>query len=136
MKSLHQLKNLDILVVAETKLDNQIEDSVLSESLNNWTVYSRYDSGDGMKHMGLILLTSRSSEICNIFESITYLPAKRNDQLQIQGLVVKLINGLQFGFIYCRSSPIDRDIQKINKHFGECNFLLGDFNLSHRINTK
>ena len=69
--------------------------------------------------MGLILLTNKNSNIQDQFQSVTYLPAKRNDKLQIQGLVVRLTNGIKFGFIYCRSSPTNPDILKINKHFSD-----------------
>ena len=44
-----------------------------------------------------------------------------------------MTNGLDFGFICCRSTPNDPEIKAINKHFNECNLLMGDFNLSHRI---
>ena len=96
------------------------------------TCFNRYDSNDGMKHMGLMLLTSKESSILNQFRSITYLPANRNDKLQIQGLIVRLKSDVNFGFIYCRSSPTDPEIKAINKYFIECNFLMGDLNLSHR----
>ena len=46
---------------------------------------------------------------------------------------MRLTNGLKFGFIYCRSTPTDSEIKPINKYFNECNVLMGDFNLSHRI---
>ena len=83
--------------------------------------------------MGLMLLTSRNSTILDHFKSVTHLPAMRDNKLQIQGLIVRLKNGLNFGFIYCRSSPNNPEIKGIKKYFEECNFLMGDFNLSHRI---
>ena len=133
LNSDHNLRNLDILVLAETKLDHQCKTQKLSETLHNWNIFNRYDSEDGSKHMGLILLTSRKSLILDQFKSVSHLPAKRNNRLQIQGLIVRLINGLNFGFIYCRSSPNNPEIKAIRKYFDECNFLMGDFNLSHRV---
>ena len=118
----HNLKNLDILVLAETKLDKNCEDQTISETLNNWNIFNRYDSEDGSKHMGLILLTSKKSEILKEFKSVTHLPAKRNNKLQIQGLIVRLRNGLNFGFIYCRSGPNNSEIKAIQKYFDECIF--------------
>ena len=129
----HNLKDLDILVLAETKLDQHCTNNTLSETLDNWNIFNRYDSDDGLKHMGLMLLTSKKSSIQNYFKSVTHLPALRNNKLQIQGLIVRLTNGFNFGFIYCRSSPNNPEIKAIRKYFGECNFLMGDFNLSHRI---
>ena len=62
--------------------------------------------------------------------SITHQTAKRNGDLQIEGLIVKMENGLEIGFLYCRSTPTDAEIKK---YFGECNVIMGDLNLSHRI---
>ena len=44
-----------------------------------------------------------------------------------------MTNALTFGFIYCRTTPTDSEIVSINKHFKECNVLMGDLNLSQRI---
>ena len=57
----HNLKHLDILVIAETKLDKSYGNQDLSETLNNWNIVARYDSEDGVKHMGLMLISSKKS---------------------------------------------------------------------------
>ena len=129
----HNLKNLDILVLAETKLDEHCQNQKLSSTLSEWNIFNRYDSEDGIKHMGLMILTNKNCTVLDQFKTVTYLPAKRDGKLQIQGLIVRLINGLNFGFIYCRSSPTNSEIKAIWKYFENCNFLMGDFNLSHRI---
>ena len=129
----HNLKHLDILVLAETKLDKHCSDKKLVDALSNWNIFNRYDSEDNIKHMGLMILISNKSTILNMFKTVTYLPCKRNDKLQIQGLIIRLINGMNFGFIYCRSGPNSPEIKAIRKYFDECTFLMGDFNLSHRI---
>ena len=46
---------------------------------------------------------------------------------------MRLKNLMTLGFIYSRSTPTDPEIKSINKHFGECTLLMGDFNLSHRL---
>ena len=69
----HNLKNLDILVIAETKLNKNYDDEIITRTLNKWNFFNRYDSNDGMKHMGLMLLTSKESSILNQFRSITYI---------------------------------------------------------------
>ena len=124
---------LDILILAETKLckDDSMEN--VRNSLSNWNVFNRYDAEDGVQHMGLLLLTSKKSSIVDQFKSITHQTAKRNDKLQIQGLIIRLTNDLNFGFVYCRSSPTNSEIKAVRKYFDECQFLLGDFNLSHRV---
>ena len=70
----HNLKNLDILVIAETKLSKDYEDELITNTLQKWNIFNRYDSNDGIKHMGLMLLTSKDSDIISQFRSITYLP--------------------------------------------------------------
>ena len=105
----------------------------LEATLSYWNIFNRYDSGDGIKHMGLILLTSKKSLIVDQLKSVTHQTARRNEKLQIQGLIARLVNGLNFGFIYCRTSPTNPEIKAIRKYLHECQFLLGDFNLSHRI---
>ena len=98
----HNLRNLDILVLAETKLDSHCSKQQLIDTLNNWNIFNRYDSDDGIKHMGLMILTSMKSKVLDQFKSVTHLPAMRNNKLQIQGLIIRLKIGLKFGFIYCR----------------------------------
>ena len=83
--------------------------------------------------MGLILLTSKKSSINDQIQSITYQSVSRQKKLQIQGLIVRLIKGINFGFVYCRSTPSNQEIKAIYTDFKECNIVMGDFNLSHRI---
>ena len=71
----HNLKNLDMLVLAETKLDHHCSSWTLSETLNDWNIFDRYDADDGSKHMGLMLLTSKKSKIVDEFKSVTHLPS-------------------------------------------------------------
>ena len=51
----------------------------------------------------------------------------------MQGLTIELVSGHKFGFIYCRTSPNLSEIEAICKQFEECDILMGDLNLSHRI---
>ena len=69
----------------------------------------------------------------NQIQTITHQTSKRDGQLQIQGLIVRLNNLLKLGFLYSRSTPTDPEIKAINTIFAECTLLMGDFNLSHRI---
>ena len=128
----YNLRNLDVLVLAETKLDQNIKNDQIIRTLSNWNILGRYDSEDGSKHMGLMLLTSKQSSVVDKIHNVTYQTAKRNDKLQIQGIIVRLINDNNVGFVYCRSTPNNPEIRAICKYFNECNILMGDFNLSHR----
>ena len=83
--------------------------------------------------MGLILLTSKSSLILSQILSYRHQTAKRDACLQIQGLVLRLHNHLNIGFMYCRSTPNEKEIKGTLKSFKECQILMGDFNLSPKL---
>ena len=127
------LNNLDILVLAETKLDVNCSEQKIESHLDNWNILARYDSKDERKHMGLLLLSGKKSKLPTQVENICHKTAKRNGQNQIEGLIVRILNGLTFGFIYCRSTPTELEIVSINRYFVDCNVFMGDLNLSHRI---
>ena len=55
------LLNLDMLVLAETKLKHQT-DEILEELLSNWIIVLRQDSQDCELHMGMLCLISRGSK--------------------------------------------------------------------------
>ena len=132
LNSDHNLKYLDILVLAETKLDKSWTTDKLEDILSDWKILRRYDADDGSKHMGLMLLSSKHSNAYKSIQSVTHQKAKREDKLQIQGLTVRFSHGLNVGFIYCRSTPSNSEIKSICRNFKDCNILMGDFNLSHR----
>jgi hypothetical protein len=133
LNSDHNLKNLDILVIAETKLDSSFAKDSLESSISNWEIIGRYDSEDGSKHMGLMILSKKTSSLIGQIQSITHQTLKRESLLQIQGLILRMTNSLKFGFLYCRSTPNNPEIKAIKKYFAECCVLMGDLNLSHRI---
>ena len=80
-----------------------------------------------------MLLTSKTSSIDDQIRSVKHQSSSREKKLQIQGLVIRLIHGTILGFIYCRSTPSNSEIEAICKDFEKCNILMGDFNLSHRV---
>ena len=129
----HNLQHLDILVLAETKLDQTSKIDEITKLLNNWNILGRYDSEDGSKHMGLMLLTSKQSSVFDQIQNVTHQTPKRENKIQIQGLVVRITAGQNFGFVYCRSTPNYPEIKAICKYFCECNILMGDLNLSHQV---
>lgn len=132
LNSDHNLKCLDILVLAETKLDKSCTTDKLIELLSDWKILRRYDADDGAKHMGLMLLAGKESKTYKYIKSVTYQKAKRQDYLQIQGLIVRFSFDLNIGFLYCRSTPSNSEIKSVCENFKECNILMGDLNLSHR----
>ena len=132
LNSDHNLLQLDILVLSETKLENNDVSSKAIKDLDNWTVLKRYDSGDGKKHMGLLVLANSKSPLLDQNLEFNHQVVKREGNLQIQGLIIELQDEASFGFVYCRSTPTNPEIRAMKKYFDRCTALMGDFNLSHR----
>ena len=128
----HNIKKLDILILAETKLNKSVITDELNTVLSDWKLLRRYDVEDGSKHMGLMLLSGQHSEAYKKIKSVSYTNAKRNNSVQIQALIVRFSFKLNVGFLYCRSTPSNSEIKDICENFKECNVLMGDLNLSHR----
>ena len=83
--------------------------------------------------MGLLILASKSTSIIKTIRSVVNHSLRRDNRLQVQGLTIELATGHNFGFVYCRSTPNLSEIEAILKQFGECDILMGDLNLSHRV---
>ena len=66
-------------------------------------------------------------------KDIVHKYIKRVDELQIQCLILGLKNDRRYGFIYCRSTPTNTEIDLIEEIFGPCQSIMGDLNLSHRV---
>ena len=128
----HNLKNLDILVLSETKLDKNDISTKAIEDLQDWSIFGRYDSADGKKHMGLLLMLNMNLTLKDEINDVMHQVIKRQENLQIQGLIINLNNGLSLGFVYCRSNPNNSEIKAIKNYFANCDAIMGDFNLSHR----
>ena len=126
------LQNLQLLVLSETKLDSSTSTSKIENILTNWSIIRREDSNDEIKHMGLLLLAPKGSNVMKFLKSLRYQKALRKDKLQVEGLIVRLTNQISIGFVYCRSTPTEAEIRGINKHFEECNVLMGDLNLTFK----
>ena len=75
----------------------------------------RYDANDNMKHMGLILISPKGSNTREKMTTISYKHAERNEDIQIQGIIVRMKNGLAVGFLYCRSTPSAQEIKAIQR---------------------
>ena len=129
----HNLKELDMLVLAETKIQSKMSNEQLKKELNEWNIAGRYDAPDGSNHMGLLLLLRKDDSSHVHINNVTKVVIKRNKVLQCQGIIVRLTNEMIFGFIYCRSTPNNREIENMKEAFEDCSVLMGDFNLSHRI---
>ena len=129
----HNLRNLDFMVIAETKLDVHCKTSSLTNILDNWDICARHDSDDQLKHMGMVVLASKRKLSKDQVKDISYLQANRNGKLQFQSIVIKVKSDLQVGFVYSRSSPTNEEIKSMKKLFNQCQIIMGDLNLSHRL---
>ena len=126
------LLNIDILTLSETKLTKNVKSEQIIRRMDNWNIFRRYDSKDGMGHMGLMILTSKKSNVTKEIYSMTQRWYERYEKLQIEGLIITMKDGRNYGFIYSRSTPTNSEISHICRDFNSCNILMGDFNLSHR----
>ena len=129
------LMNVDLIVLAETKLTSNVKTKEIENQLKNWALIKRFDSNSGKRNMGLLLLTPRKNMFKKV-EGVSHHTSKRDGSVQIQGVIVRLKCGLSLGFIYCRSSPTNEEIEHIKKVYSGCISLMGDFNLSHRISSQ
>ena len=125
------LVNLDFLVLAETKLTFEDNWKAIEMKLSNWDVIRRYDSKENKKSMGMMLLSGKNNQYKVI--DVIHRTAMRRDVLQIQGIILKLECALTLGFIYCKSTPTVTEAKAIKMVFEDCDSLLGDLNLSHRV---
>ena len=130
------LKHLHLLAISETKLDGNITTSKIEDVLSNWNIIKRDDANDEAKHMGLLLLAPKTSNVRTILKSLRYQKASRNDSLQIQGLIVRFTNDINIGFVYCRTTPNEDEVKATKKCFNECQVIMGDFNLSPKKETE
>ena len=65
---------LDFLVVVDTRLTENIEQTFLELKLSNWKIEARFDSHDKIKHMGMVVLKSEKWNAGNISLEIREKP--------------------------------------------------------------
>ena len=141
------LAKLDILALADTRLGDKQTDDFLMEKLSNFQVLKRFDADDGSKHMGMLLLLSRTSsfkelipeDLIDCFQEtkeITSGRNKGNTELFLQGNIVWLKEHyMKICFMYFREKPNQRELLKAAKHWQECDIIMGDFNLKPNISA-
>ena len=122
----HNLNELDLLAIADTRLTEGDNEEILGAVLSNWKILHRFDAPDGKKHMGLILMTQTKnhiqSMICENFSK------ERDGQIQIQGIAWERMKH-SFSFVYNRTTPSKNEAKFIEEESGKYDYLLGDLNL-------
>ena len=66
------LFNLDLSVLAETKLEHKVSNDEIMKKISTWKMIARFDSQDEKRHMGMIVLSSKNSIMMNQVERISY----------------------------------------------------------------
>ena len=99
------LRALDFLVVADTRLQEETDNESLGHKLSNWIVVARFDSEDKLKHMGMLVLKSKLSDF-QINLNITVKPYFRNHYVQMQIVFISFtIYNLENAFVHTRETP-------------------------------
>ena len=126
------LRHLDLLLVADTRLSSSDGVSKLENSLSNWKVVLRADSEDTRKHMGMLLLASKSSNIrvdqikLNSKQGFKSFGVEQMVYVQIVRIEYKKNN---IGFVYIRETPDMRQLQVLKEAFRNSDCIMGDLNL-------
>ena len=123
------LRNLDLIAIAETHLQSVTSNATLEELLPNWQIQFRIDSQDGRKHMGLLILTSTSFTDIQLVETFS---RDRQGQTQMQVISVSL-SGTLFSFVYIRTSPTHAEAEWLLEKTRNSSYILGDLNLQPDI---
>ena len=126
------LKHLQLLIISETKLDARVTSVQLEKLLSNWQIVRREDSGDELKHMGMIFLSPKKSDLMKILKGVQYFKIFRSKEIQIQGLIIRLNKDINMTFVYCRSTPNQKEIKEMKKYCDGSQVVMGDFNLSNK----
>ena len=126
------LRHLDLLLVADTRLSSSDGVSKLENSLSNWKVVLRADSEDTRKHMGMLLLASKSSNIrvdqitLNSKQGFKSFGVEQMVYVQIVRIKYKTTN---IGFVYIRETPDMKQLQALKEAFRNSDCIMGDLNL-------
>ena len=122
----HNLQKLDLIAIAETHLQSGTSKATLEKLLPNWQIQFRIDSEDGKKHMGLLILTSKSTTDIQLVENIS---RDRHGQTQVQVASLRL-SGIVFSFVYIRTTPTLAEGLWLQEKTLTSDYILGDLNLN------
>ena len=129
------LINLDFLIIADTRLTVNSKTEDLLKTFPNWNILKRFDAEDDIDHMGLMLLSSKTSEkehlITSLFKTQWRKPKKSKNMIFAQLLSIKFNSyNKEIGFVYVRETPSFGDVEKISKETSHLDGLIGDINLN------
>ena len=131
----YNLNELDLLAISETHLTRDVSSVMIEQILSNWVVVARYDSPDNIKHMGILILASKTSKFLlelKVGVSDTML---KGGQPQIQCISCSL-KEMTFSFVYCRTTPNISEAEWVYDKTKDNYYILGDFNLDPTISSQ
>ena len=128
------LLQLDFLVVADTRLTEKNTLCELETDLSNWKLIKRFDTQDGIVHMGMIMLQSCASKeediVRNLKEKVYF---KLDKQKKINFMQVITVSFLKYhitgAFVYIRETPTEAETRKLEKFLNSFDLVMGDLNL-------
>jgi hypothetical protein len=134
------LLNLDFLVISETWLTSNISNAEVINKLRNWKVLKRLDATDNKKHMGLLLITPKSSGNSDQhLYNLDYIEGykSKSGQLLYQGLVMDIKTLYRRAvFLYIRETPNSSETIELTKSLKTCDMIIGDLNLNPKISEQ
>ena len=122
------------MVVADTRLNKENKTEDFKLILSNWKVIERFDSNDGISHMGLIMLQSLISHNQNIVRNIsekTFFKVEKGKKLDyIQVMTASFLKyHITCAFVYIRHTPTEAETMKLGKFLKSFDLVMGDLNL-------
>ena len=131
----HNLGGLDVLTIAETHLTSNISTEHIENVLTNWVVKFRFDSPDQKPHMGILTLVPKKPKRNISIHTELSLFKYRDNQCQIQVTKCR-INRHSFNFVYCRTTPTNRESEWLMENTTNTEYLLGDLNLDPTVHDQ
>ena len=125
------LLKLDFLVISDTRLTESDSDEELQKRLCNWNIAGRFDSQDGKKHMGMIILQSIHSDIVTDYKKrkTWFKKAKGSNEVFAQVITLKLLENFEASFTYIRETPTYKELESLTNYMMNSNIIMGDLNL-------
>ena len=99
--------------------------------LSNWKIVSRSDADDGEKHMGLLILQSKTSLHQNLLSKTVFVKRyKYEDKDEVFAQIATLTcTHFDITFIYINRTPSFGEVERISQTTQNSKIIMGDLNL-------
>ena len=131
------LLKLHILGLSDTKLSPKHNNESLNQMLIHWTVVHRFDTTDGRRHMGLLILTPKIMSNSS-WKGLNFEIRGAEEVKKMSGeTTIQVVNCSQndelVSFLYVNAKPNNEDVEKIQRLIFNSNYTFGDLNLNPEI---